>query len=980
MAPTMPPSEPQNLTTASRLPHRSSAYASRRPPAHKSVSLLHSTPSTSKLSPSRLHDKHRKTSSVTSQQPPQSIVANPPSSSPSSVRQPKQNSSGESSDAGRWFETSNNDVCQRNDFSPDNDPPFFLRNSSSSETPPEGTIPFPPTLSAVQRAGLGNLQTEGSSDDYRSVIDDLTIENKQLKKRLKRYEKMHDAHLQGDRLFEVRFHALPPQKKRELEETLRKFALSVDDPVSTEVSKSPMTGIGTGASQTYIPGTLKPRNTATSSGTSRVADSGYASMSASGQGNSSIPSGQDSAHSKSVSRPAFTRNNSEIHSYLHDIPIGLMPRGNTTAMTEKSRKKLVVRRLEQIFAGKGAVGGHQHPMQQQEVANSAAIADRKLSEAKGKQSQKEGNRIAKIMPSIDQDDEIESTGAIQHHGLPATVAQQDFADTASPDQRPTRPLDLDPHREQVPSDNIEYFRHLGFTPQDQGLSPEDDHGWLYLNLVINMAQLHTINVTVDFVKHAVEKYSSKLELSKDGRKIRWKGGQDITRNSSDTSSERREGVSPDSVLDGTGATGLKRTISSSDNSDPRKKAQKLARLQKEKENNKLLYTPIFHHKDESDDEDDCLNMEMSSISSPMPGRDSSAFASSGMRTSSSKRRREDGPIIFYNKAKFCTDLSGDANAAGLPNKNVTSYDPVTTRPVGEDLNSGSPLRDVFERRDITGVFRNVVDDVEMKDINSTPSSTSSEFHFSLKSLENNASTNKQFKAYDFEVSGLGGVQPQDHFAIHVVSRHIKHDEEASKKRGSHPPHKLDAVVADARRSNIAFTDEIVSTKTETLPVSTLPPASFLPLDSSSPDAEFSDDSDASDADSDVDMLDDLRPPTVSRQPLSNYRDDSSDEDDYTSEEDDDEDDDDDDDDGDVDFLAGARKVAPEAVRAQEREYDSNVAERLAEEIPAGSSAATAGGGSGFTSPASNTAAASELDRGASLSLTQTGNSLDVVPE
>ena len=70
-----------------------------------------------------------------------------------------------------------------------------------------------------------------------------------------------------------------------------------------------------------------------------------------------------------------------------------------------------------------------------------------------------------------------------------------------------------------------------------------------------------------------------------------------------------------------------------------------------------------------------------------------------------------------------------------------------------------------------------------------------------------------------------------------------------------------------------------------------------------------------------------------------------------SEEDSDEESDEEESDGEVDFLAGVRQFDPEAVRQKEREYDANMAERLAEEIPAGSSAATAGGGSGFTSPA-----------------------------
>jgi len=65
-------------------------------------------------------------------------------------------------------------------------------------------------------------------------------------------------------------------------------------------------------------------------------------------------------------------------------------------------------------------------------------------------------------------------------------------------------------------------------------------------------------------------------------------------------------------------------------------------------------------------------------------------------------------------------------------------------------------------------------------------------------------------------------------------------------------------------------------------------------------------------------------------------------------------DDDESDDGSIDLLATAREIDPEAIRAREREYDSNIAERLAEGIPAGSSAATAGGGSGSNSPASVT--------------------------
>jgi hypothetical protein len=65
---------------------------------------------------------------------------------------------------------------------------------------------------------------------------------------------------------------------------------------------------------------------------------------------------------------------------------------------------------------------------------------------------------------------------------------------------------------------------------------------------------------------------------------------------------------------------------------------------------------------------------------------------------------------------------------------------------------------------------------------------------------------------------------------------------------------------------------------------------------------------------------------------------------------DDDDFEDDDQDSNIDMLATARALDPEGVRRIELAYDMTTAERLAQEIPAGSSAATAGGGSGRNTP------------------------------
>jgi hypothetical protein len=114
------------------------------------------------------------------------------------------------------------------------EPPFFLRNSSSSETPPDGlsgnSSHCPRVHHAMPYRPMAQIGTDGSStEDFRSVIDDLTIANKKLRQKLKKYEKVHDAHLEEDKLFEVRFHGLPDHKKKELEDTLRKFAAGLDD-------------------------------------------------------------------------------------------------------------------------------------------------------------------------------------------------------------------------------------------------------------------------------------------------------------------------------------------------------------------------------------------------------------------------------------------------------------------------------------------------------------------------------------------------------------------------------------------------------------------------------------------------------------------------------------------------------------------------------------------------------------------------------
>jgi len=953
-------------------PRQPSQFSSRRPPAHRSVSLRHS-PSKVASSPTIQHlksDAATATAAVPSSgnTSVQTVNSNADSTSnnasssnsdgsPSSLRPLNgRGSSGESSNADTWFNQSNNQVRGTSTSYADNDPPFFMRNGSSSESPPDGHtqrhrqhVGQDGAHSLPVRPGLVRMETdnESSTGDFRGVIDDLTIENKKLKRRLKKYEKLHDAHLKDDKLFEIRVHGLEADKKRELEEILRAFAAGLAPQPAPAFPVNGYAGISPG---------LKTNQTGSSQASNQHTDSAYASMSMSGQG-SSAPSGGASKHKRNV-RTAQSRHQN-VHSFLHHIPEGLQPHHNSEAMTERAKEKMVVRRLEQIFAGTDAIAGpHHQTLQQEDVSQTAARADRTAIEAQGQRAMLEGYREAEMM-NTETEDPLDignkrrlaatSGGALNHPQESEKIAEQDFTepspDSKSDDQRPTRPLDLDPDRAQVPADNVRYIRHLGFSPQDPELqrSPEEGHGWVYLNLLINMAQLHTIHVTPEFVRKAITECSDHFEVSEDGRKVRWRGGSRVTKTSSyggDSSRERTDddGQSPRKRMKT--SHGIRAGSSQRGNGASTRKPQQ--------DFGRLMYTPLFSHRSNSTDSDASSSAEEEFEDSPytQPGE------SSGMTTVIPKRRRrkqDNGPIIFYNNARFCTDLSGDSGTRGSIGAPV--YRPSSVVPVGRTPVIEKPNQ-LFEKR---GPLEEASLLPEPMDLADNPIPDSLELAFPPQSPPK-AMTGARKRPYlDLEVSGMGGVYPADNFAIEVESRHAVVDQDeapaipiqdATKNlpdrfarilNGNTPQRKVRAAVAQ-RYLNIQRTEH---------PPSMLPPAlCFVNDDDESTSEEYSgtaDDMSMSPDDADV-----LPPSTA---PQTMYMPEVESEDSDEDMEDDEYDDDDDaESDGSLDLLATARKADPEAVSRKERQYDAEMAERLAEEIPAGSSAATAGGGSGFASP------------------------------
>lgn len=940
------------------------------------------------------------------------------------------NNSGESSGVQNWFEQSNKrHAASLNRGIVDNDPPYFVRQHDSSNTSNAVSESSPnPQSGHVQSLGqrppgFQDSATKGSSaDDFRSVIDDLTIQNRKLKEKLRKYEATYSAPLEKDKLFEVKIHGLPAKKKRELEETLRSFAASIDGSSDSGSKLQPR-----GARHhTFVPS----KNTSLSSSTSQPVDSAYVSVSNSG------PTSTSTLNHTGTDRRAHNQQNTKeqkVQSFLQNIPEGLLPK-HSLVMTERQKKKIVVGRLEQLFTGKkgSAIGSHSQPLQQQKVSESAAMADRA---ANSKRPSGEGVREAHILPyEMDVDTKIPmKLGDDSNHetndfrGLSDSVA--DDSPESSLEQRPTRPLDLDPDRAQIPSDNVEYIRHLGLsTPNfERGLSGDveaDGDGWIYLNLLTNMAQLHIINVTPDFIRSAVADVSDRFQLSRDGRKVRWRGGTDGTRFSSDSglsSGQNRSPADSDSMDD---AERKRRKV------DVRRFASVPIEISDRKasslatQKHPLHYEPLFHHRGSSSDELTSYDESDSPFGygyadESATGRVSRAprLRSRGSHSMSGgrARRRHDGPIVFYSGAQFCTDLSGDRGIISTPlhetavgkdgysnhtqdalGCNSRERAPAIARTPSGSLLPFRPFKDYSKGPDIlrNSETRSKTPDLIVDEDEASGLELSLDWPSSCPTPPT--------PLIEFSASGLGGTQPADHFAVRVETRRTVLDDHTEAKLSKYsapgpnsrkflhtiPKSSLETFqVSEAAKLKDAVTSRLASLSTsnppktqaaEDFPIQTeILSARFARLQPSALPAPLgyyatlsSDDSDSeisSSSDSFSGILA-LRGQKSfgprSHRATSVYKPAPPEKMEDSGEMQDDEDDDVEDDDNDdesVDMLAPARQIDPNIVAEREEEFEMQASRRIMEELPAGSSAATVDGGSGFSSPGCEDSEDSESD-------------------
>jgi len=764
---------------------------------------------------------------------------------------------------------------------------------------------------------------DSENEDLRGVIDDLTVENKRLKQaiRLQHRQKRStpsDAS-QQDKLFEVRMHGLPPEKRRELEYLLKNFATSVHTPVPTKSTST--TNISTGTSSSGQHRSVPKASRA---------DSGYAS-----QSNSAHRSGSMGAASASA---PVASTNKKVKNYLRDIPDTLLPK-QSPVMSERAKSALVVRRLEQLFTGRKAiVGHHDQPLQQQEISQNAARMDRIQDVKNNKRKRPEGSREAYVMPpdsrfNFDIADDVDPNApnmATKGH-TDTTAPDTATSGSGSPNQRPTRPLDLDINRAQHAAENIQYIRHLGLaTSQPDETNDSEENPWVFVNLLAGLAQLHTLNVSSDFIRRAIKKLSKHLELSSDGHKVRWVGGSTEGTKFAPEDEKAIEAVEndPQESADEVGTGGSSRrskTTSRSNAAITSTQSEDLTSELRTSNGSKQLqtttsgssnmcyslpakttttgsafdYRPIVYQGESRLVDDEFLRG--SDESSDSRSGDSSGLVHALSKSNLNQKSKDEGLITFYNNPYFCSDFSSDKTPPNL----LKHQRPVI---VGETLGidmpadiTESPLR-YHDATYFTPRFAPTP---------YTPHSQAEEeqcyLHVSTSESMLQAGEDETIPR-EMEVCGLGGIMPDDNFALDVkVIRSL------AAVRG--PGVITKRLPFSGRQYVQNYAWQIKSCQKLDLLPSKLPPPSYVFFtSSSSSDTMDMDDISDSDSDSSSSPLIDEEcpaPPTFLMQ-FSGSSADNADDDEM-----------DEDDSSEIDMLAIARRVNPQQIAEQERVYMIN---------------------------------------------------------
>ncbi|KAK6536259.1 hypothetical protein TWF281_000501 [Arthrobotrys megalospora] len=659
--------------------------------------------------------------------------------------------------------------------------------------------------------------------------------DKKLKKKLRKMERLHCNELNEEKLFEVRCYGLPPSRKQELQELLQKFAAGMDGnggvyetKRSDAISNANATSSTNPSSSSLLQNTDSAYATETrmTSSDGAAADVLKANAPNLGQANAK-PRGASTSSLQVDARPIQFAN-------------------------ERARMKMVVRRLEQLFTGSDAL---QSELEKSKVQQQLAVAaasekyDTAVDEMLAESGDEDDRREASMMSHQQDDDLTKEKNQDQKSGTDTTH------------QRPTRPMDLDPNRAQVAADNVEYLEQMSFSSSHKHHKPAsagEISGWVYLNLINNMAQVHTLNVSLSFIKKSIRAISDKLELSPDGNKVRWKGGLIGTRLSSegDSSSgigelsneesspgEGDSGPKSRANLTSEGKSGIKGVSSKGVKSRP-SQISSPAPTPGAYNTDAFRYRPLMFHSlsarksnstdtSEQDGSDSSSEADTNNSGGLVPILESSSNVGIG---DMAKLAPIDGPIIYFGGAPFYTDLSaqvvfregGHIFARNGEGKNYERFVEVPIGPLslnedqedGESSNQQSLSKFDWSSQDIE---MSLTEDSEenLPELTSIVSPTSDTLPMAMPSPR------------PFEISGIGGVRSEDNFVMYVkaVQKPVRLRKSRFRKSGiiHHfiPPETLAQFLSDdGSTSTIGFENEITDTTHFRLPPSKLPDPVF----------------------------------------------------------------------------------------------------------------------------------------------------------
>ncbi|KAI4204306.1 MAG: hypothetical protein LQ350_001286 [Teloschistes chrysophthalmus] len=737
----------------------------------------------------------------------------------------------------------------------DDEPPFYFPRPSPDTASSHVAQPDRLSSHAAQTSQPAPLshsllsQLELSEHDpntYRDIIDDLTVQNQKLRRRLKRYVKDYSIATSQDGLFEVRVRRLPPGKRRELERILQDFLSTV--PSSRERSNARSDDLRARASLRRQEQKNAPKPIQSPSPNMKGLDSAYSSISATGVTASAVDNRSNAELAKQAT--------SDLGRVMLSDPDRVPHVKGDHEVSDVARQKVVVARLEMLFSGRESDEASMH-------GSNTQIETLKLESREGSTALIKGEAsttfVGEHAPAASETtssvDFGQSAQAIDRRSdFLAVLPQQLSTDPDLPDSSPSRPS----------FDHWHHLRHLGAASPVAGSTPQPSDGWVYLNVLVNMAQLHTLNVTLDFVRQAIHDISENLALSEDGRKVRWCEERSKTHPGS-TPAEANDDVAmsldppqaspspqPKQTGDASQSAKDQRPAVAHTTSTYNRRRQLQAR--------EFDYKPMFLHpkdrrlrhnnnnnnnnsqqqeyQDSSYESDTSSSSSSSSTTSEEPSR----ISRGGAGSKRSNDRRRGGPMVFFDHDPFFLDLSADPQVYDDANGPRSSYtDPENeAEPLGSHLPPTADSSGRYEKK------REWAPDSTSPQ--SAQSSTSSEPPLEIYGNDSMVDVEGEEKAHldddhhVLEASGIGGIQLDDNLVIDVCTSHSPIVPSASTSQPSAPPPPAPprppqppapAPSSSASRNRTRppprnkFRTRILSHQTTPLPPSPLPPPSFV---------------------------------------------------------------------------------------------------------------------------------------------------------